>query len=103
MVHNMRCQAECQMGQKRRLARTGVTKEHETLVPDDGFQCTEWGAVFLSRKPCGARLALAMLARVRVSARQSSRSSQSNIDLCEVDTLLVRRGVADVDIHTSER
>jgi hypothetical protein len=91
------------MGQKRRLARTGVTKEHETLVADNGFQRTEWGAVFLGREPCGAQLALAMLARVCVSARQSGRSTQSNIDLREVETPLVLSGVAGVDIHTPER
>ena len=91
------------MGQKGGLARTRITKDHETLVPDNGFQRTEWCAVFLGRKPCGARLALAMLARVRISTWPPGRSTQSNIDLCEVETALVRRGVAGVDIHTPER
>jgi hypothetical protein len=91
------------MGQKCGLTRTRITKEHETLVPDNGFQRAEWCAVFLGREPCGARLALAMLVRVRVMAWQSGRSSQRNIDLREVETALVRRRVAGVDIHTSER
>ena len=72
-------------------------------MPDNGFQRTEWGAVFLGRKPCGVRLALAMLARVHVSTWHPGRSTQSNIDLREVETPLVRRGVAGVDIHTPER